>query len=465
MSTPLLLTTVTLTNEKLRRFVTQDHKWLSQCGENVRILSVRISSVWITKYADDGTPHLKIPDSHGDRLATTTALREHLRALSEIIEKYMPLLTCFSLFVDHSRGSLNLKANTWDAGFGIGVEELASLIKVLPFTCTSLELDADGKDMHKVNTIHICPIIRRLLPRLRHLRLRLKYICPSLLCTTSADHPEEMNKASHSFPACLDTAEYVQAHSLQSLVINLNNTHWMLWPWSFWRSELCSSLQDPPQIKQLRTGPVTIAPRPRVAAGPEFINACQRAISSRPDSCSFPSLKRFDVYEIAFDPDCSARADEGAGYEVRDDGTKVFSERVPDKGYQHTILQRDILLGEIRATPMRRPDPSVLGETWGVKTMDGEEHFGNADEIERLIEGPAWLETENELARVPAMIARSEDTVAAGYQWKAVESQSREEFESRADIDASRRQNGIPEVTIKRGMDWETGLEISTSDS
>ncbi|KAI9723352.1 MAG: hypothetical protein M1812_001236 [Candelaria pacifica] len=427
---PHLFTTVVLTNEKLRLFVARDHKWLSLCGKHVRILSVRISSVWVIHNAEDGKPHLKVPDSHADRLASTAALRTHIGALSETIEKHMPLLTCFSLFVDHSHGSLAMKDNTWDAGFGIGVEELASLVKALPSTCSSLELDTDGRDMHKANTTHLCPIIRDFLPRLRHLRLRLKYICPSLLCKYPADDSENLSGTSHNFPAHLDTAEYVQARSLQSLVICLNivNSYGMLWPWSFWRSELCSSLQDPPQTKQLRTGSVTVAPRPRVAAGTEVIAACQKATSGTADYPSFPSLKRCDIYEIAFYPDWDKK---------------------------HTMIQRDILTDEIRFTPMRRMRSPEVQETWGVKTIDGAEHLGNVDEIERLIEGPAWLETKNELARLPAMIAVSEDSIEAGYQWKEVHLQSREEFESKADVGATRRQIKIPDVVVKHGMDWE----------
>jgi hypothetical protein len=57
---------------------------------------------------------------------------------------------------------------------------IAPVIKALPETCINLELDTRGHDAFG-NGTHLCEPLAEIMPRLRHLRLRLYRFCPALL--------------------------------------------------------------------------------------------------------------------------------------------------------------------------------------------------------------------------------------------------------------------------------------------
>ena len=78
---------------------------------------------------------------------------------------------------------------------------LAGILNSLPQSCMSLELklDTKGRDDDPLcgffdtgASSHLCMTIRQLLPRLRHLRLRLGSICPSLLCVQTQEDKSEL---------------------------------------------------------------------------------------------------------------------------------------------------------------------------------------------------------------------------------------------------------------------------------
>ena len=51
---------------------------------------------------------------------------------------------------------------------------LAQLVEALPPSCTDFELDTCGGDVRSANCTHLCTSLRSILPRLRHVRLRLR---------------------------------------------------------------------------------------------------------------------------------------------------------------------------------------------------------------------------------------------------------------------------------------------------
>lgn len=62
---------------------------------------------------------------------------------------------------------------------------LVQLVEALPPSCTDLELDTHGKDeRYEDCTTHLCTSLRSILPRLRHVRLRLR-TCEALFADPS----------------------------------------------------------------------------------------------------------------------------------------------------------------------------------------------------------------------------------------------------------------------------------------
>lgn len=56
------------------------------------------------------------------------------------------------------------------------------MLDILLDSCTHLELDTYGKDYRRKNQkVHVCDAIRRVLPRLQHVRIRLGAMCPAML--------------------------------------------------------------------------------------------------------------------------------------------------------------------------------------------------------------------------------------------------------------------------------------------
>lgn len=83
---------------------------------------------------------------------------------------------------------------------------LAEVLKNLPKSCVDLEIDTNGYDNQPANGDHLCNLLRQVLPRLHHFRVRLANLCPAIFGYHPADDPF--------------TWIYVTAPSLQTLVIN-----------------------------------------------------------------------------------------------------------------------------------------------------------------------------------------------------------------------------------------------------
>lgn len=92
--------------------------------------------------------------------------------------------------------------------------EIASIIASLPTLCTSLELDMryDGNvwvwPLPDISTIprsdcHLCDSIRSVLPRLRHLRLRLPTLCAALFSDPSSTHGPGHAVSAPNLKTCL----------------------------------------------------------------------------------------------------------------------------------------------------------------------------------------------------------------------------------------------------------------------
>lgn len=85
------------------------------------------------------------------------------------------------------------------------------LIENLPKTCVNLEIDTHGLDELGYGTPHLCDTLRRILPRLQHLRLRLRDLCPGIFAT---GFDQDSSTAQHS------VITPVKAPFLKTVVIN-----------------------------------------------------------------------------------------------------------------------------------------------------------------------------------------------------------------------------------------------------
>jgi hypothetical protein len=106
--------------------------------------------------------------------------------------------------------SLTVSTESVTIGFWIPRPVIAQIVEALPEACVNLEIDSRGNDYFKPGSGHICDTLRGMLPRLRHLRLRLSTLCPAFL--GSGFKPEEF-KSMSSF-------EPLAAPCLQTLVVN-----------------------------------------------------------------------------------------------------------------------------------------------------------------------------------------------------------------------------------------------------
>ncbi|KAI1628111.1 hypothetical protein EDD37DRAFT_647762 [Exophiala viscosa] len=110
----------------------------------------------------------------------TLALWEHLDKIPAVMER-MKALESFSLVVSSPEGG--------SPGFYINHYHIVALLRALPASVQHLELDTEGfwdcKESHAENH-HVCPAVRQLIPRLRSLRLRMRWLCEELLSLTSS---------------------------------------------------------------------------------------------------------------------------------------------------------------------------------------------------------------------------------------------------------------------------------------
>ncbi|KAL8990561.1 MAG: hypothetical protein Q9169_008092 [Polycauliona sp. 2 TL-2023] len=116
----------------------------------------------------------------------------------------LEMLSTFSITVSAQPGE------ALNRGFWLDLRYLDVLLKALPASLTSLELDLAFSDIPgDGEPTHLCPTIRLLLPQLKDLRLRLKTVCQELLAN-STDAPLKASKL-HSFT--MNTNDYIKKTS------------------------------------------------------------------------------------------------------------------------------------------------------------------------------------------------------------------------------------------------------------
>jgi hypothetical protein len=362
--------------------------------------------------------------------AETRLLWRQLRDVAAVVAGgSMAQLAHFSLRVTSER--------TLAKDFWLPRPLLSAFVAGLPASCVAVEIDTlgfdaarpagDGDGAHA----HFCDVLRGVVPRLRHLRLRLKVLCPAIFI---AGGEAGMAAAGEDGPDGEGGAEgqnVVVAPALKTLVINCVTKR----PGYGGPSRLCGTLDvgegsgdgavtnasgdgvvDPhnfyyglaelPQarvalarcLRRLYTGTGTTTPTPTSAAdGRDRIssNSSSRASRGRWGS-SFPAIERLWLLDMQLHDN---------------DDASVYA----------AFNRRDVAANRTWAIPFRNIC-AVDPDAYLTRTADGRELLSFLWAIEALAEGETWVEM-REGVRVPAAAAAAAATVAGigvgGLRWGA----------------------------------------------
>lgn len=188
---------IVLTNETLPRFIA--------CGHIRRHMPYEVLNLTVRLEASDG-----------DFAGFVSNIGYLLEQLGLIVSAFMRRIETFSFRLEERQ----LEGRLTDPEC-VAVQPciksgpIITLLNVLPATCVNLELDTSLYEMHEEPNIHFCAAISKIIGRLRHLRLRVKHLCPSFLGLSLRCN-------------ALDISRYGPvAPNLESIVINLECPSWI----------------------------------------------------------------------------------------------------------------------------------------------------------------------------------------------------------------------------------------------
>ncbi|TPX23958.1 hypothetical protein DIZ76_013301 [Coccidioides immitis] len=134
-----------------------------------------------------------------------------LAKLAEIIARDVKDLASFSLHIDTREVTAEFYSYEYaDIDAAFSYHALVRLLDAIPPTCTNLELDTGGIEMYQDGG-HLCGHIARVMPHLRHVRLRLGRLCSNFIDIFDAGN------LTLGLPAC---------PNLRCLVINSEYLSW-----------------------------------------------------------------------------------------------------------------------------------------------------------------------------------------------------------------------------------------------
>lgn len=180
-----------------------------------------------------------------------------LRAIARTLHR-MSCLRSLSIIVDCDFTN-NREGISW--GFFLARSVIAGFLDNLPSTCTALEIDMGCHPRRQPQGPHLCPLLAKVLPQLKILRLRLEQICPHILGPTfnldgSTDQPP-LDPARRNAPLPLVFTPY-----LETLAVNcvsswlcgvLPPSYHSFWATNALSTALCSQLQDKSNMPRIRS--------------------------------------------------------------------------------------------------------------------------------------------------------------------------------------------------------------------
>ncbi|KAK9418335.1 putative F-box domain-containing protein [Seiridium unicorne] len=148
----------------------------------VRSITIRISPLTeIHVYHPGHRPPPSTDSSPMDKyIHAERQLNSNLCKLREIMRTSMKEIVSFSLATP---GPPIVFPRGYKSKFFIDAGEIDGILQALPLSCVALELETYGFERRVIpnsNEPHLCPSIRKVMPRLRHLRLALGSVCSDL---------------------------------------------------------------------------------------------------------------------------------------------------------------------------------------------------------------------------------------------------------------------------------------------
>lgn len=256
--------------------------------------------------------------------------------------------------------SLALEAESGMLGFYIPRPVIATVISYLPVSCVNLEIDTKGVDHAEPVSTHLCEFLRAILPRLRHLRLRLRFLCPEIFGKGFTAHGT-VDDASNFEP--------ISAPHLKTAMINCITKTCAY-------TGVCGTLEFPER-------PAYVHER-----GPEAricLASCLRLLVER---SSFPEVQRLWMLDWQ---------------RPSDENGQLFA----------SYNRRDVAKNKTWAIPCRRIWHSERNSVL-IRTPEGVEGLSAPWTLETLAEDEIWEETTNG-SRFPAEFQSDEDWQTQGY--------------------------------------------------
>lgn len=242
----------------------------TETWHKVRSLTLRIKP--------EGSGNLRIAELTRALDDKLTPIDLQLMRLAGMLSAHFNRLHTFSLYVEEKHYAGKTEMERYGAGF-LDARVVQQLVKALPESCINLELDTNGREIQFGPTSpRLCIIIRRMMPRLRHLSLRIKYVCEALGELTSASQHAKFIHAPHlrsltisfvprNIPQWFDLMYSrnvcAQSHSSQGDMFEISNDGYLASHHDQYSSRLAYNLLEAhkqgcfPRIRQLKV----VAPR------------------------------------------------------------------------------------------------------------------------------------------------------------------------------------------------------------
>ncbi|KAA6411221.1 MAG: hypothetical protein FRX48_04501 [Lasallia pustulata] len=343
---PLLYRDLLITNHNLEAFSKNFN-----ISQGVLVSSLTVCLDPIQPASDPAAPYplaFKEDEEHMKRHGSqeTKELWNQLQDISGKVSS-MASLTTFSLTVSAQPSAI---------GFWIPRPTILSFLKLLPETCVNLEIDTRGQDYFGPGSGHLCDTIQEIVPRLRHLRLRLSTLCP-------ASFGRHFNSSDPT--QYFTNYEPITASSLHTVTINCI-------PRAIFRSQahICGTFQENPYTSYSINLPDT-----RVA----LIEALHLGVNSS----SYPAAQCLQIiHTLPHDNN--------------------------DQSVYASFNRRDIVKKETWALPFR----NIMGsqrDSFLIRTSEGDELLSYSWVIETLAEGQMWKETVKGF-RLPAVVLKANST-------------------------------------------------------
>lgn len=197
IASPILYRHTVLDNSRMIPFHTS---FRLDCGPHVKTLTLLISSEGRHLVVGNPKPH--------------PGLDAKIRRTIPLLNR-LDNLVSFSLSLEGREEVILERATVTD------------IIDALPAGCTNLELDTQGQDQQDgEGSAHLCESLRRLMPRMHHVRIRVASVCPALLGMGELSNHNDLSQQSPLIDSTTETTppartpfKPVDLPNIRSLVI------------------------------------------------------------------------------------------------------------------------------------------------------------------------------------------------------------------------------------------------------